>query len=78
MVYPGLRKAGINFSPLKRIAAGFFVGALAMMCAAIVQWKVYTTSVCGYSAADCPQGSPISVWVQTPSYVLIAFSEICR
>lgn len=76
VIYPGLRKAGINFSPLKRMAAGFFVGALAMMCAAIVQWKIYTTSVCGYSAADCPQGSPISVWVQTPSYVLIAFSEI--
>ena len=25
IIYPALRRAGINFSPLKRIALGFFV-----------------------------------------------------
>jgi POT family proton-dependent oligopeptide transporter len=32
---------GLNFTALKKIAGGFFVGALAMMCAAIVQHYVY-------------------------------------
>lgn len=40
-IYPALRMAGINFSPIKKITAGFFVGALAMMSAAIVQDTMY-------------------------------------
>lgn len=48
-----------------------------MMCAAIVQWQIYKQSECGYYAAgdDCAP-APINVWAQTPSYVLIAISEI--
>ncbi|ORY58329.1 POT family-domain-containing protein [Leucosporidium creatinivorum] len=78
-IYPALRRAGINFSPIKKIAAGFFSGALAMLCAAIVQHYAYKTNPCGYSAATCdadPPYSPLNVWIQTPSYVLIALSEI--
>lgn len=37
LVYPALRKAGINFSPIKKIFWGFVTGALAMLCAALVQ-----------------------------------------
>ena len=40
-VYPALRRAGINFSPLKKITAGFFTGAAAMTWAAVVQHYVY-------------------------------------
>jgi len=76
-IYPALRKAGINFSPLKRITAGFIIGALAMMWAAIVQNWIYERSECGDRAAS-PSCAPvdINVWVQTPSYILIALSEI--
>ncbi|KAF8722747.1 hypothetical protein AX14_009566 [Amanita brunnescens Koide BX004] len=78
IVYPFFRYIGLNFSPLKRIAAGFFTGALAMIWAAVVQHYVYKTSPCGYHANQCviPQVSPLNVWIQTGSYVLIAFSEI--
>jgi proton-dependent oligopeptide transporter, POT family len=41
LVYPGLRKIGINFTPIKRITAGFLVGSAAMVWAAVVQHYVY-------------------------------------
>jgi len=75
-IYPFLRKMGINFSPLKRIAAGFFTGTLAMIWACVLQWYIYKTSACGNQAGSCDTPAPINVWAQTGSYVLIAISEI--
>lgn len=81
-IYPAMRRVGLNFTPLKRIACGFFMGAAAMAWAAVVQHYIYKTSPCGYQAASCvdadqnPLVSPLNVWIQTGSYVLIAFSEI--
>ncbi|KAJ7491064.1 POT family-domain-containing protein [Mycena latifolia] len=79
VIYPWLRKMGINFSPIRRIVFGFLVAAVAMVIGAIIQWKIYTTSPCGYYASDCSIGtgvSPISVWVQIPLYSLPALAEI--
>ena len=47
-----------------------------MMVAAITQHYIYQTSPCGYNAGTCDTFSPISVWVQTPAYVLIGVSEV--
>jgi POT family proton-dependent oligopeptide transporter len=59
-----------------------------MIWAAVVQVYIYRTNPCHYQAGTCkipdPSGSgemipgvsPISVWVQTGSYILIALSEI--
>jgi len=80
--YPALRRWNINFSPIKRIAFGFFTGSAAMVWTAVLQHYIYKTSPCGNFAATCvtPDGiaspSPLNVWIQTGSYVLIAFSEI--
>lgn len=89
-IYPLLRKRGINFSPIKKIAAGFFTGALAMMVAAIIQHYIYKQSICGNYAAGvlpvslggaadgsdtCPPVN-INVWVQTPAYVSLTISSI--
>ncbi|KAK4052077.1 hypothetical protein OIV83_002371 [Microbotryomycetes sp. JL201] len=79
LLYPALRKAGINFTPIKRIFMGFMLGTLAMIAAAVVQHYAYLKSPCGYNASECDATPPFadySVWIQTPSYVLIAFSEI--
>lgn len=78
LLYPALRRAGVNFSALKKITLGFFTGSLAMIWAAVVQHYIYKTSPCGYKASDCTgeHTSPLNVWIQTGSYVLIAFSEI--
>ncbi|KAI0330301.1 oligopeptide transporter [Cubamyces sp. BRFM 1775] len=81
-VYPAIRRAGWNFSPLKRITLGFFTGSAAMVWTAVVQHYIYKRNPCGYYVATCkdaagnPVTSDLNVWIQTGSYVLIAFSEI--
>ncbi|KAF5377967.1 hypothetical protein D9615_006700 [Tricholomella constricta] len=78
-VYPYLRKIGINFSPIRRIVFGYFLAAATMAVGAILQWRVYETSPCGYNATGCKTGttvSPLSVWAQLPLYVLPATAEL--
>ncbi|KZV82206.1 hypothetical protein EXIGLDRAFT_713525 [Exidia glandulosa HHB12029] len=82
-IYPALRRAGINFSALKKITFGFWTGSAAMIWAAVVQHYVYKTNPCGNQAATCtgpdgetPAVSPLNVWIQSGSYILIAISEI--
>lgn len=82
LIYPFLRRVGINFTPLKKITAGFFFGAAAMAWAAVVQHYIYKRNPCGYHVATCKDAagnvvtSDLNVWIQTGSYVLVAFSEI--
>ncbi|KAK6362359.1 hypothetical protein TWF730_006053 [Orbilia blumenaviensis] len=76
-IYPALRKAGINFTALKRITFGFYTGAAAMIWACLIQYYIYKHSECGrYAAGKGCEPSDINVWAQTGSYVLIALSEI--
>jgi POT family proton-dependent oligopeptide transporter len=77
LIYPALRKAGIRFTPIKKITAGFFTGAAAMIWAAVVQHYIYQKSECGMreSGEDCAVVE-INVWAQTGAYVLIALSEV--
>lgn len=81
-VYPALRRAGIRFTPIRKITLGFLLGAAAMCWAAVVQHYIYQRSPCGYQAASCEDEegnrlvAPINVWAQTGSYVLVAVSEI--
>ncbi|KIM46804.1 hypothetical protein M413DRAFT_263342 [Hebeloma cylindrosporum] len=75
-MYPFLRRMGINFSALKKITAGFMTGAAAMIWAAVVQHYIYKTNPCGNQASDCADVSPLNVWIQSGSYILIAISEV--
>ncbi|KEF60533.1 POT family proton-dependent oligopeptide transporter [Exophiala aquamarina CBS 119918] len=81
-IYPALRKRGIKFTPIKKIALGFWTGAAAMVYACLVQNYIYNHNECGKfpseglpDGSDCPAAS-ISIWVQTGVYILIAISEI--
>lgn len=77
LVYPALRKAGIKFTPIKKITAGFFIGSMAMVWACVVQAYIYKKSECNeYASGDGCANVAISVWAQTGAYVLIAMSEI--
>ncbi|KAK7040753.1 hypothetical protein VNI00_009659 [Paramarasmius palmivorus] len=80
LVYPWMRRVGIKFTALKRITFGFFIGSMAMVWAAVIQYYIYKTNPCGRQANFCleelDQVSPINVWAQTGSYVLVALSEI--
>jgi POT family proton-dependent oligopeptide transporter len=68
-LYPLLRKMKINFSPIKRITAGFYFGCAAMIWAAVLQVYIYRTNPCGKHANSCvdddgnPLVSPINIGV---------------
>lgn len=76
LLYPSLARMGINFTPLKKISAGFGCAMLSMVVAAVVQHYIYEKSPCGKYPTECDSPPDLWVWVQTPAYVLIAFSEI--
>ncbi|KAI0869897.1 POT family protein [Hypoxylon argillaceum] len=96
LIYPALRRRGYNFSPIKKITAGFALGTLAMVIGALIQHYIYWKSPCrtisGYGhVSNCKEAlgfganetvderlykPPLTVWIQTPAYVFIAFSEI--
>ncbi|KAH7350375.1 peptide transporter PTR2-A [Pyrenochaeta sp. MPI-SDFR-AT-0127] len=75
-LYPMLARFGINFTPLKKIQAGFICAMLSMVVAAVIQHYIYDLSPCGKYANSCDDPPNLSVWAQVPAYVLIAFSEI--
>ncbi|KIX05842.1 uncharacterized protein Z518_03815 [Rhinocladiella mackenziei CBS 650.93] len=77
VIYPALRKARINFTPIKRIAFGFALASMAMIAACVTQVYIYRLSECGTHASDpdC-EPAPLNVWIQTVPYVLIGISEI--
>ncbi|EHY58085.1 putative peptide transporter ptr2 [Exophiala dermatitidis] len=81
LIYPALARAGIRFTPIKKLTAGFGLGSLSMVVAALIQHYIYVYAPCGKHATDAEciadLGPPdMTVWIQTPAYVLIAFAEI--
>ncbi|KAH9886193.1 POT family-domain-containing protein [Xylariomycetidae sp. FL2044] len=81
-VYPALRKMKIRFTPIKRMAWGFFIASAAMISSTVLQYYIYKTSACPdeyvsagtFEGIDCT--APLNVWIQAVPYVLIGFSEI--
>ncbi len=75
-VYPGLRRVGIHFTPIKRMAVGFLFSSLSMVCAAVTQHYIYALSPCGDQTTVQACTAPINVWVQSLPYILVGISEI--
>lgn len=83
VLYPGLRKFGIAFTPIKRMTTGFVIAALSMVAAAVMQYYVYEMNPdCGWYVQDglpngdiCPP-APINVWAQSLPYIFIGLAEI--
>ncbi|KAL1897739.1 hypothetical protein Cpir12675_002238 [Ceratocystis pirilliformis] len=77
LLYPGLRKLGIQFTPIKRMATGFIFASASMVGAAVMQHYIYLKSPCGkYANNDHCDPAPINVWAQSLPYILIGISEI--
>ncbi|KAF7335688.1 Peptide/h+ symporter protein [Mycena venus] len=83
VIYPFLRRRGINFTPIKRITAGFLVAGLAMVYAAVLEKYLYDTSPCSNKQPSActdadgnPNASPINVWVVSGPYILVGIAEI--
>ncbi|XP_020794777.1 solute carrier family 15 member 1-like [Boleophthalmus pectinirostris] len=43
VIYPLIKKCGLNFTPLKRMTVGMFLAAMAFVCAAVVQLQIDKT-----------------------------------
>lgn len=71
-----LNKYHIKFGRIDRMTFGFLLAAVSGAIGAIVQWRVYETSPCGYMASSCPEVSPINIWWQIPNVSLGALSEL--
>ncbi|OQN96831.1 hypothetical protein B0A48_17391 [Cryoendolithus antarcticus] len=76
VVYPGLRKYNIKFGRISRITFGFVLATASGVAGAIVQWKIYELSPCGYYATTCDDVAPISIWWQIINVSLGAISEV--
>ncbi|KAK6204531.1 proton-dependent oligopeptide transporter, POT family [Scheffersomyces amazonensis] len=77
-IYPLLRRYKINFKPVYRIFFGFILAGSSQIAGAIIQWRVYKTSPCGYYATVCDVGtgvSPISAWQDVSLYILSGAGE---
>ena len=86
LVYPGLRKIGFAFTPIKRMTVGFFIATAAMVASAVMQYYIYKLNpLCGWHVngttmvdgeeQSCPV-APINVWAQSLPYILIGLSEL--
>jgi dipeptide/tripeptide permease len=78
-VYPFLRHRGIRVQPILLITIGCALMIVAAVIGGILQLHIYHTSPCGYHATGCTKGtgvSPLSIWAQTPIYVLQSISII--
>ncbi|OAQ57678.1 MFS peptide transporter Ptr2 [Pochonia chlamydosporia 170] len=85
ILYPILRKRGHELRPIVRITIGFWLAALCLAYAAIVQKLIYSAGPCYDSPRNCPAGvgsdgknlpNNVHVAVQIPGYVFIGVSEI--
>ena len=83
VIYPFLRRRGIDFTPIKRIFCGFLVAGLAMVYASVLQHYIGKTSPCGpeepsacYNEDETQNPSPINVWVVSGPYILVGMAEI--
>lgn len=88
IVYPALGQLGCMPGPLVRVGIGFGLSAASMFCAAAVE--IYrmraptltgATAISPCSASDATASGAIhmkalSIWVQTPQYMLVGMSEI--
>ncbi|OCF72197.1 hypothetical protein I204_07462 [Kwoniella mangroviensis CBS 8886] len=78
VLYPTLRKMGINYGYIKRISVGFLIGAILNAVAAVLQWQVYETSPCRYAATECNIGTGVSPLVNNVSIAVVAIPFILQ
>ncbi|WWC72331.1 uncharacterized protein I206_106293 [Kwoniella pini CBS 10737] len=75
-LYPMMTRLGYPLKPMMRMCIGFLLGAVGCIIAAVVQWRIYKTSPCGYYATTCEEVSPVSLWWQVPIITIPAIGEL--
>ncbi|KAM5429092.1 hypothetical protein McanMca71_007977 [Microsporum canis] len=80
-IYPLLRSLGASVRHIDRMALGFLFCGISMLYASFLQRTIYAAPPC-YDrprSVDCMGGKApnrVSVFLQIPSYVLVAISEV--
>lgn len=75
-IYPFFERIGWPLKPMTRMFIGFQLGTINMIAGAIIQWRIYETSPCGYEASTCAEVAPVSLWWQVILYGVPAIGEI--
>lgn len=76
-LYPAFARMGRPLKPMTRMCIGFLLATISDVIAAVVQWRIYETSPCGYQASLCKTGvSPLSIWLQVPIIMIPAVGEL--
>lgn len=81
-LYPFMSRIGHPLSPMWRMCIGFILGSIGCIIAAVVQWRIYATSPCGYYATTCTDAdgnslvSSVALWWQIPIYFFPAVGEL--
>lgn len=76
-LYPLMAKIGYPLKPMTRMTIGFLLASIGSMIAAIIQWRIYQGSPCGYQASTCEEGvSSVSLWWQIPIIAIPACGEL--
>ena len=53
---------------MTKMSIGMMIACTTSILAAIVQWRIYKTSACGYDASTCDTTTNVSLWWQLPIY----------
>ena len=75
-LYPLFVRLGHPISPMWKMCVGFLMSSVGCIFAAVVQWKIYSTSACGWYASTCDTVSSVSIWWQIPIVMIPAVGEL--
>ena len=81
VVYPGLRRLGINFTPLRRIGVGLLFGSGSVVMAGVIEMeRKHIIRTHGTFEQDVfnktVNASSMSVFYQVPQYILEGTNEV--
>uniref|UniRef100_A0AAQ4PXQ3 Solute carrier family 15 member 1a n=1 Tax=Gasterosteus aculeatus aculeatus TaxID=481459 RepID=A0AAQ4PXQ3_GASAC len=82
IIYPLIRKCGANFTPLKRMAVGMMMAAIAFVCAAVVQIEIDKTLPTFPSASQSQlkllnmESNPVTVHAHETIFFFLQAKEI--
>lgn len=75
-IYPFFERIGYPLKPMTRLSIGFILGMITMIIGALVQWRIYETSPCGWHSTECDDVSPVSIAWMIPQYAIPAVGEL--
>jgi len=63
-----MTRIGWPLRPMTRLCIGFLLASVSNIAGALIQWRIYQTSPCGWQATtECADVSPVSLWYQSKS-----------